>query len=193
MWRRAVPRRGNEPSNRPLHAPPRRRPPQYAAAPARPAATARIAPAEPGRERAKDRWQPAMPSCRTSSLHPGVGQLRLQRLIGRRHRLFGAAALLPIMAVAIAIAVSVAIAVADVELGDDGADQRRARELQALDGGANKLGPHLAGADNEDRRRNREVPSRSAALGGSGPDAMNARFGVSVCCSNSGGSQAPVR
>src|SRR5580700_10847209 len=156
MWRRAVPRRGNEPSNRPLHAPPRRRPPRYAAAPARPAATARIARAAPERERAKDRWQPAMPSCRTSSLHPGVGQLRLPRLIGRRHRLFGVAALLlPIMAVAITVAVAVAIGVADIEPGDDGADQRRARELQAFDGGANELGAHLAGADDEDRRRHR--------------------------------------
>src|SRR5277367_1579215 len=131
MRRRAVPRRGNEPSNRPLHAPPRRRPPRYAAAPARPAATARIAPAAPERERAKDRWQPAMPSCRTSSLHPGVCQLRLPRLTGRRHRLFGAVTLLPVaIAVAVPIAVSVTIAVADIEPSDDGADQRRARELQ---------------------------------------------------------------
>src|SRR5580658_9844603 len=119
MRRHAARRRGNEPSNRPPRAPRRHRPPQYVRAPARPAATARIAPAAPARERAKDRWQPAMPPCRTSSLHPGVGQLRLSRLIGRRHRLFGVAALLPIMAIAIAIsvAVSVAIGVADIEPG----------------------------------------------------------------------------
>src|ERR1700722_4264345 len=125
MRRRGVPRRGNNPSNRPLHAPPRRRPPRYAAAPARPAATARIAPAAPERERAKDRWQPAMPSCRTSSLHPGVGQLRLPRFVGRRHRVFDVAALLPVtIAVAMAVSVAVAVGVANIEPGDDGADQR---------------------------------------------------------------------
>ncbi len=40
----------------------------------------------------------------------------------------------------------------------------------------------------ESNDNSRELPSRSAALGGSGPEAMNARLGISVFCSSSGGS-----
>ena len=43
---------------------------------------------------------------------------------------------------------------------------------------------------NETRRA---LPSKSAALGGSGPDAMKAKLGISVLCRASGGVHAPVR
>ena len=45
----------------------------------------------------------------------------------------------------------------------------------------------------ESNERTRALPKRSAALGGSGPDAMKARFGISVFCMTSGGEHAPVR
>ena len=43
------------------------------------------------------------------------------------------------------------------------------------------------------RENRRELPSRSAALGGSGPDAMKAKFLMGVAWKVSGGAQAPVR